>query len=300
MPDDQVADNAAPADNADNAAPADSISDIANSVDGVPVVKEHWMDGMPDGSFNDRDAGVLKRFGDVGALAKGYLNAFNLVGRDKIPMPKTEEEWQEVYSRLGRPEDAAEYSLTTGESLSPEFKEEMSKNMDWFRLKAHELGLNPNQAGKLYTDYTDFIYSESKLHEEGIEQEMTAARESLQAELGESYEGKMTLANRAISELGGEDLISLFERSGMGRNPTVVKAFVKMGEMMGEEVGLDTEGVSTESFDDLDVQIAEIRANAAYIDKAAPEHKVLVEKMQKLMVRRYPEPKATPGTMRLF
>ena len=243
---------------------------------------------------------MLKRFGDVGALAKGYLNAFNLVGRDKIPMPATEEEWNEVYDRLGRPKEASEYNLTVGDDLPTEFKETMAKNMDWFRGTAHRLGLNAEQAGKLYTEYTGFVYEQATLQTETITQEMDAARDALKGELGEAYEGKMTLANRAIEELGGEDLISLFERSGMGRNPTVVKAFIKMGEMMGEDVGLDTDGQATETFDQLDEQIASIQADPAYLDKALPAHKVLVEKMSKLMQRRHPEPKTAPGTIRLF
>ena len=300
----EPADNAAPA-TPGNAAPATpgnvtpepTIDQIAASVDAPPA---HWMEGMPDDSFNDRDAGVLKRFGDVGALAKGYLNAFNLVGRDKIPMPQTDEEWQEVYSRLGRPEEAAGYELTVGDSLSPEFKEEISKNMDWFRLKSHELGLSADQAGKLYTDYTDYIYDIAKTQNESVQQEMDTAQTTLKTELGEAYEGKMTLANRAISEIGGEDLISLFERTGMGRNPTVVKAFIKMGEMMGEEVGLDSGGQPTQSTDDLDTQIAKIQADKAYTNAQDPTHKTLVTQMQKLMVRRFPEPKTAPGTIRLF
>ena len=261
---------------------------------------DHWMTGMPDGSFNERDANVLKRFGDVGALAKGYLNAFNLVGRDKIPMPTNEDEWKEVYDRLGRPEGADGYTLTVGDDLPAEFKETMSKNMDWFKGAAHELGLNTTQASALYDKYTRFVYGQAQNQNEAIKQEMDSARDTLKTELGDAYDGKMTLANRAISEVGGEELIGLFERTGMGRNPVVVKAFIKLGEMMGEEMGLDSGGDNRESNSDLDGQIADIQADPAYLDKAAPQHKVLVEKMAKLMQRRHPEPKTAPGTIRLF
>lgn len=172
--------------------------------------------------------------------------------------------------------------------------------MDWFRGTAHELGLNANQAGTLYDKYSRFIYSQAQSQNDAIKSEMDSARESLKTELGDAYDGKMTLANRAITEIGGEPLISLFERSGMGRNPTVVKAFIKLGEMMGEELGLDSGGDNKESNSDLDTQIADIQADPAYVDKNAPQHKVLVEKMSKLMQRRHPEPKTAPGTIRLF
>ena len=187
-----------------------------------------------------------------------------------------------------------------GDELPQEFKESMAQNMDWFRDTAHRLGLNAGQASKLYTEYAGFVYEQASLQSETVNQEMDAAREALKGELGDAYDGKMVLANRAISELGGEDLISLFERSGMGRNPTVVKAFIKMGEMMGEDVGLDIDGHATETFGQLDEEISKIQAHPAYLDKDAPEHKVLVEKMSKLMQRRLPEPNVAPGTIRLF
>ena len=69
---------------------------------------------------------------------------------------------------------------------------------------------------------------------------------------------------------------------------------------MGEEVGLDVHGQPTQSMGDLDTQIAEIQANKAYMDAQLPEHKTLVDKMQKLMVRRHPDDKTAPGTIRLF
>jgi hypothetical protein len=292
MPDDVTPDNATPAP-PDNAAPAPIVPDAA-------VPPEHWMEGLPEDSFDERDSGVLKRFGDVGELAKGYLNAFNLVGRDKIPMPENESEWEEVYDRLGRPKEASEYQLSVDEGLPPEFAEAMSKNMDWFRATAHELGLNAGQTSKLYSSYTNFIYKEAQSQNDQVQSEMGTAVEALKTDLGEAYEGKMTLANRAISEIGGEDLISLFERSGMGRNPTVVKAFIKMGELMGEDVGLDVGGDDVASNDDLDTQIAEIQADKAYLNAQDPKHNVLVKKMAGLMSRRHPEEKVAAGTIRLF
>ena len=260
----------------------------------------HWLDSIPEGTFDERSAGVLRRFTNVGDLAKGYMNAFNLVSRDKIPMPQTADEWQEVYNRLGRPNEAAEYNIGVRDELPEEFKEIMSKNMDWFRMTAHELGLNSDQASQLYTKYTDYIYDEAQKQNDLIESEMHEAESALRNEYGEAFDGKMLLANRAITEVGGEDLISLFERTGMGRNPTVVKAFIKIGEMISEETGLDVSGQPSDSNDDLDAQIAAIQANPAYMDAKAPEHKVLVDKLAKLMARRYPEPQQPAGTIRLF
>ena len=281
----------------------DTVDQIMDDVvgDDKPTDDKTWFDNIPDGTFDERSQGILKRFNTVGDLAKGYMNAFNLVARDKIPMPQNDDEWQEVYDRLGRPSEAAGYELATREELPEEFKELMSKNMDWFRMTAHELGLNSKQATELYRRYTDYIYDEAKSQNDQIESEMGEAVTTLKSELGENYEAKMVLANRAISELGGEDLISLFERTGMGRNPTVVRAFIKMGELMSEEGPVDTSLETGDGdFSQLDEEIAAIQANPAYLDARAPEHKILVDKMAKLIAKRHPEPKQPAGTIRLF
>ncbi len=261
---------------------------------------EHWLDGLGEGVFDDRDATILRRFGDIGELAKGYINAFNLVSRDKIPMPQNEQEFMEVYNRLGRPQEASEYSFDFPEGFPEVIQTQMEKNQDWFKLAAHNAGLNKTQAAKLYGDYVQLVKQQVTAQNDRIDQEMTAAADELKSELGEAFDGKMVLANRAISEVGGEELIDLFERTGMGRNPTVVKAFIRIGEMISEETGLDIEGRPSVSTDELDAQIAEIQSDPAYMDAKDPQHKVLVDKMQKLMARRHPEPKQPAGTIRLF
>lgn len=262
--------------------------------------EQHWFTGIPEGSFDERDTEILKRFGDVPALAKGYMNAFNLVARDKIPMPQNEQEFEEVYNRLGRPQDAAEYELKFPEDMPEDLQQRMAPGQDWFKTAAHSAGLNKAQAAKLYGEYASLIAKNNQATVDRIESEMDTARTALKEELGEAYDGKLTLANRAISEIGGEDLIKLFEETGMGRNPVVVKAFIKMGEMMAEETGLDVDGQSTDTMQSLDAEIAKIQADPAYMDSKSPEHKILVEKMSKLMARRHPEPKVGPGTIRLF
>ena len=130
---------------------------------------------------------------------------------------------------------------------------------------------------------------------------MNEAVQTLKTDLGTNFDAKMTIANRAITEIGGDDLIKVLETSGLGRNPTVVKAFIKMGEMMGEEGALDVGGLGGPAdTTELDSQIAEIQTDKAYIDSSDPRHKTLVAKMETLMKKRYPDEKLAPGTIRLF
>ena len=259
-----------------------------------------WYDSLPEESFDNRSQGILRRFDSVDALAKGYINAFDLVGRDKIPMPKTPDEWQEVYGRLGRPEDPNGYEISIAESLPEPVQEMMNRNLDWFRTTAFDLGLNADQAIKLHEAYSTFLSDELKNASDQVDDEMRTAEESLRRDWGQEFDTNMALANRAIEDLGGEALISLFEQNGLGRNPIVVKAFAIAGKQLSEEAGLDTHSESTVDTNTLDDQISEIQADSAYLNSNDPRHAGLVRKMAELMNKRYPEPAVPAGATRVL
>ncbi len=248
-----------------------------------------WFDSLPEDSVNESDMGILKRFESVPELAKGYLNAFNLVGRSKIPMPESDADWDDTYNRLGRPEDSNEYELNMADDLPQELKTQMSENQDWFKLTAHEIGLNKKQADALYTRYTSMVGDTIKTRADTVTEEMRVATETLRTEYGQAYEGKLILANRAIDQIGGEALINLFDSSGVGRNPEVVKAFVKIGEMIGEEIGIDKMGEPLSTPEDLQMEIDTLMQKPAYINAQDPSHNSVVKKVQQFMKLLHPE-----------
>ena len=83
---------------------------------GTPVVaeqpKENTVDFkslIPDEYKEDK---ALANFQDMDQFVKSYLHAQKMVGLDKIPVPNkyaTEDDWKEVYKRLGAPEKPDQY-----------------------------------------------------------------------------------------------------------------------------------------------------------------------------------------------
>ena len=90
---------------------------------------------------------------DLGGLAKSYLHASKLIGRDPksvlaLPGADDQKAWGEVYDRLGRPPAPDKYQLkapTLPEGMS--VNETLQKN---FVAKAWELGFTDKQVGALY------------------------------------------------------------------------------------------------------------------------------------------------------
>ena len=70
-----------------------------------------WKDSISEAYRNDPN---IEKFTEIDALAKSYINATKMIGQDKVVIPtnnSTEEHWDDVYAKLGRPESADKYSL---------------------------------------------------------------------------------------------------------------------------------------------------------------------------------------------
>ena len=64
---------------------------------------DNWKDTLPDDLKAEK---ALESIQDIPGLAKSYIHAQKMIGSDKIPVPNkyaTDEDWQAVYNKLGRP-----------------------------------------------------------------------------------------------------------------------------------------------------------------------------------------------------
>ena len=204
-------------------------------------------------------------------------------------MPKTEEEWDAAYTRLGRPDKSDEYNIVVGDGYPDEMKAQLIETVPFLKDAFHKVGLNHKQATGLYSAYTGILEAQVKAKVDVIKQEMEDATNELKTEYGDGYSAKIQLANRAIDEFGGEELIELFKTTGLGRNPIVVKAFVKMGETIAEDLGLDKLGEPLQTPGEIQDEIDQLQARPEYMDETSPAHKSTVNRVQALMKRLYPE-----------
>lgn len=257
------------------------------NLDPDPNEGKTWRDDINE---DIRDSADLTKFDTIEALAQGYINASQLIGRDKIPMPNSESEWEETYNRLGRPTDINGYDLKTLENMPEGLKGPLEEAIPWFRKTAHEVGLNKGQAGKFFSKYTDLITEQVREQTEKVNQEMAETKIKLDTQYGDALPAKMVLANRAMDRFGGEELINLFTKTGLGRDPRIIKAFIGIGELIAEDVGLDIHGEPIESEGDLDAKILDLQSRPAYLNATDPAHASLVKQVETLMKRKHPLP----------
>jgi hypothetical protein len=239
-------------------------------------------------------------------VARSYINTKKLVGRDKIPMPSTPEEWNDTYNRLGRPEAPTQYNVAVEgvDDTNPQLKEILSKDVEWFKNVAHEAGLSDTQARKLFKRYTDKTVETFTGMQTNHEVNMNAAETELRTAYGNNFEGKMVLMNRGIEELDrkvGGGLKDIVKNTGLVADPKFVKAMVLVGEMMSEDLGLDksTGGPAIDAAS-LDEQIKTLQSSPAYLSSADPAHNVTVQKVAKLMQMKHGKRPVDPMTRSSF
>ena len=244
---------------------------------------EDWRSSIPD---EIRDHKSLQHINDVGALAKSYVHAQSMIGAEKVAIPgksATPDEWNEVYARLGRPESADNYELP-----QPEGIEVNSDMTDWYKQMAHDLGLNQNQAAKLYDSYNQYLANFQESTAVDHEAYTRDVENQLRAEFGQAFDDRMALGSGVVEQFGNPDLmeVELADGTLLGDNPEVIRMMASIGTFMRERMGEDTlEGVKTNGGltpEQAHDKLSELTsASSPYWDNRHPEHDWYVQEAMK-------------------
>lgn len=223
-------------------------------------------------------------------LGKSYINLEKLVGRDKVPVPQSdddEEGWQRWYKASGRPEKPEEYDFKR-----PELPKEMGYDEDTeksFRTWAHINGLSKKQAQNLYDGYVKTQIERHAAWATTQKQSTDKARADLMREHGAQYDSFVTSATSAINQYGDPDFRKFLDESGLGNDPRMIRVFGRIGKELGGETRLKGKPEPGVNEADLDTAISRFRADnqQALYDKHHPEHERVVKDFNKLFERRF-------------
>lgn len=238
-----------------------------------------WLSGMPD---DLRNAKSLHKFKDIENVARGYVNAESMLGRDKIPMPKTDEEFADAYAKLGCPADANDYQYSLDDVPNEHLKGAFEADLKGFRDVAKNMGLNQKQMAGLFDYYKGNVMEAHRQQSAQVEYEVADAEAKLKSEFGQAYNAKIAIADRALSYYGSEGLIDTIKASGLGRNPDFIKFMAQIGAEHAEEIGIDKSGQSVATAKDLQSQINKAQQDPAYLDGTHPQHRMAVERVELL------------------
>lgn len=251
---------------------------------------EDWRSNIPE---DIRGHKSLDHIPDVGALAKSYVHAQAMIGADKIVMPgktSTQEDWDEFYNRIGRPQSSEEYNLP-----EPQEFEADPDMTNWYRQAAHEIGLTENQAAKLYEAYNNFAANQGQSSEMDYQVQLEQTQQELMREFGDAYEDRINQGFGVVSNFGDPELLEVQMADGtlLGDNPEFIRLMGRVGDYIQKQVGEDSlEGVRTAggiSPEEALAKVAEIKAKGSpFWDRNDPRHDQFVQdalKYQELATR---------------
>ena len=244
-----------------------------------PVSGKTWKEAI---SQEYRSNPNIEKFTELDALAKSYINAVSMIGTDKIPLPgktATDEQWNEVYNKLGRPESADKYTLEFKTDVAP-VDENVIKG---FAQNAHKLGLNNKQAQGILEFYKSTLEGSAKEMSVNMESAQASAANSLRSEWGKSYDENLRRASNVAQTYLEPELLDTQLRDGsrLGDNPKIIKAFSNIANLLSEDQIVGAESDNILQGRDVEKEIEELTTDrqGAYWNKMHPNHNKVVNQV---------------------
>jgi len=224
----------------------EEVQQVAESETAAPSESTFdWKSAIPEEVKGNK---VFDNHKDLGSLLKSHAHQQAMIGAEKIPLPgssATEEQWNEVYTRLGKPPDVEGYKLDVA---MPEGQQADEGLLNWFKQTSLKAGLNNSQAQAMLNEYQKVAQTQGQVDTGKLEQVKTEGIETLQREYGAAFEDKVKIGNAAITQFEASDLTQLQLSDGrmLGDHPAFVRAFVGVGDFIRGKIGEDSlEGVKT-------------------------------------------------------
>ena len=238
-----------------------------------------WKDSISEQYRKDPN---IEKFTEIDALAKSYINATKMIGQDKVVIPtnnSTEEHWDEVYDKLGRPESAEKYSLDS-KSKVVNLDEAAIKS---FAEQSHKLGLNNKQAQGILEFYKNNMEGTAQQAKIDTETAQAQAEQELRQEWGRDFEAKVKQAGALAKANMDAKVLDMTLQDGrrLGDHPEVIRGFAKIANMMQEDKIVATESENVNTTKDLETEISAIMNDKThpYHVKGHPDHDKSVQQL---------------------
>jgi len=177
-----------------------------------------WRDALGESARAWADQ---KGFGSMDDVLRGHENLERLKGVPeerlvKLPVDDSAESWNEVFTRLGRPENADGYEVP-------------GENAEFVAKAYHESGLTKRQADMLTEKIASFEDDAAKSRADQISEKIEADYAAMNGEWGGEYDKNLSAAHRAVRSLGlsADDVRVMEESLGVKRTMNMMAQFGK-------------------------------------------------------------------------
>lgn len=134
---------------------------------------------------------------DIYKMATSYRDTEKYLGNDKLPIPKDSGDkaaWDNVYNKLGRPQEAGQYKIEVGDQADKTFVTEAQNAF-------HVAGLNQQQADALQSFWKSESQRIASAQLADTQAKAAADATALEKDWGGEFKAKQEMATRAWTQV---------------------------------------------------------------------------------------------------
>jgi len=208
--------------------------------EGATKLQPAWMAQLPQDLKEDQS---LTKFQTIGDLGKSYKELEGKLGK-AIVLPgekATDEEKVRYRKSIGVPDKPEDYKLDPVELPGGITKDEATEKA--FLAKAHELNLTLDQVKNVHQWYYKQLADDMKV----VKTTMAEVETAMAKEYGADWSQAKGFMERGFAQFADAETAKLFDLSGLGNHPGVIRMFIKMGKLITEHPFVDGKNERTES-----------------------------------------------------
>ncbi|KDE37425.1 hypothetical protein AW40_07200 [Kosakonia radicincitans UMEnt01/12] len=152
---------------------------------------------------------------------------------EKLPDEGDAKGWQDLYSKLGRPEKIEDYGIKPPEGSDGTF---LNTALGWM----HESGLNKKQAETVITKFNEYAAGQQKIAQENLANQNAANREAVIKSWGKDAEANTAILQNAVQRFFPDTVVAKFDSAGLLNDPDLVNAVLAIGKALGEDKTVTT------------------------------------------------------------
>lgn len=251
------------------------------------VSPESWRSKL---SEDLRDNPSLVKFKDESSLAKSYLELQKTLGSARLEKPSeswTPEQWDKFYNELGRPESADKYAYD--EKQMPDGLIYDKGMEERFNKIFHKAGLTNKQAAIIRDEFVGYRGESHSQMVKAREERAFKESQNLKQEWGDEYDARMDAAFKTAREFGGQEMAKALADAGMGLDPSLLRAFSKIGMLMNGDKLRSGRGGSEfmMSRDEALTKLADLKGDEGFIKRFNSGDKEAIAQREKLFKLAY-------------
>lgn len=145
-----------------------------------------------------------------------------------LPGADDADAWNQLYTKLGRPETSEGYELPLPEGDNGEFAKTTA---EWM----HKAGLNKQQAQAIATEWNAYQAQQAEAQQQQFNARLETDKAAVKQSWGADYDANLATATQAFNQFAPPEFVEFVNQSGLINSPVIASMFLKIGSAIAEE-----------------------------------------------------------------